>query len=312
MMSVLVIAGLSACNGSDWGLSDPDSAALPPVEVDEEFVQTPAPELDVLFVVDSTGSMQQEQQAFADAADAFVSSLDEIGLAWQIGVTTMDPADLGHLRGEPWIITPAADDPVAALADAVYVGTDGAPTEAGLYAATAAIDSGTTANLGFRRPEAPLHIVFVSDGDDSSDEQLGVDPVAAAHLIFDAEAMRTGHAVRASAVVGTDEGGCSGPYGSALYGSRYLDIVAATDGIAVDICTADFAEVADAVRAYGIEWPSSFTLQADPVEDSVIVEVDGVRQTVGWSIQHDIPALVFDTAPAADAEIRVHYDVVSA
>lgn len=311
MMPALVIAALGGCNGSDWGLSDPDSAALPPVEVDEQFVQTPAPELDVLFVVDGTGSMQQEQQAFADAADAFVSSLDTIGLAWQIGVTTMDPADLGHLRGEPWIITPAADDPVAALADAVYVGTDGAPTEAGLYAATAAIDSGTTANLGFRRPDAPLHIVIVSDGDDNSDDQLGPDPVAAAHLIFDAEALRTGHAVRVSAVVGTEMAGCSGPYGSALYGSRYLEVVAATGGTAVDICTADFADVADAVRAYGIEWPTTFALQADPVEDSVVVEVNGVRQTVGWSIQHAVPALVFDVAPAADAEISVHYDVVS-
>lgn len=312
MILALLSGVLGGCTGSDWGLSDPDSAALPPVEVDESFVQTPAPELDVLFVVDSTGSMEQEQEAFAAAADSFVASLDEIGLAWQIGVTTMDPDDLGKLRGEPWIITPAADDPVGALEAAVQVGTNGSAIEAGLYAATAAIDSTTTANLGFRRIDAPLHIVMVSDGDDASDGQLGPDPVATAHLILDAEALRTGHAVRVSAVVGTEEDGCSGPYGAALYGDRYLQLVTATGGVAVDICTADFAEVADAVRAYGIEWPTRFTLQADPVDDSVIVEVDVVRQTVGWSIEHQTPALVFDAAPPADAEINVHYDVVSA
>ena len=63
--------------------------------------------------------------------------------------------------------------------EAARVGTSGAPPESGLAAAWLALTEPNISgsNRGFRRPDALLHIVFVSDNDDQSDEVLGEDPV---------------------------------------------------------------------------------------------------------------------------------------
>jgi Mg-chelatase subunit ChlD len=92
---------LGATGCLDYAFQDPDTRAPDPVEVDEEFVQAPLPGLDVLFVVDSTGSMAEEQAAFADAATAFVDALGALDLSYQLGVTTSDLADAGALQGRP-------------------------------------------------------------------------------------------------------------------------------------------------------------------------------------------------------------------
>lgn len=297
---------LVGCNPSDFNLSDPDSGGLGVVVVEEQFVQAPAPKLDLLFVIDGTGSMAEEQAAFASAASTFVSRLDGIGLAWQVGVTTTDPADGGTLQGEPWIITSSAEDPAGAFAAAVAVGSDRPPPSAGLYGAVAAIEDEAGLNLGFLRDDAPLHVVFVSDGDDESDPWLGDDPVGATAERMAERATATGHPVRASAVVGVQAGQCDGPYGAALAGARYLDLAEATGGAQVDICTSDFSAVADAVESYGIEWPTRFALQAEPVSESVAVEIDGARVD-GWTV--DGAELVFATPPAAAAVIDVRYEV---
>ena len=71
-------------------------------------------------------------------------------------------------------------------------------------------------NVGFRRPDAALHVVFISDGDDESGDVLGDHPVDAFLGLLAAEESRTGRAARASAVVGDVPDGCTGDDGAAL------------------------------------------------------------------------------------------------
>lgn len=302
---------LLACGLIDYGLQDPDSAAPTPVEVEERFSQASLPGLDILFVVDGTGSMAEEQADFADAAASFIDTLDEIGLGWQIGVTTTDPDDGGVLLGRPWIITPDAHAPAEALARALVVGTMHVPPSAGLDAAALTLADAEGKNRGFRRVDAGLHVVFISDGDDQSGAVLGADPTSAFIALLAADATRTGSVARASAVVGDAPGGCDGAHGSALPGSRYLDVAAASGGAAVSICDASFAEVAAAVRDLGVDWPTRFALQAVPEVGTVVVEVDGVRAD-GWALAVDPPAIVFDEAPVPGAEIVVRYRIARA
>ena len=213
---------LLGCN--QYNLEDHDEDAVGRVLVEETFTQAALPAVDILFVVDSTGSMSEEQASFGAAAEAFVGELDALGLSYQLGVTTTDPEDAGALVGRPWIVTGVDEDPAAALAAALAVGTDSPPPPAGLFAATMALADTQGLNRGFRRDDAALHVVFVSDGDDGSDVWMAEDPVSSFEALLAAETARTGRSARASAVVGDTPDGCEGEGGSAQPGTRYTEI----------------------------------------------------------------------------------------
>lgn len=292
-------------------LGDPDATAVAPVVVEEQFTQAPYPSLDVLFVMDSTGSMATEQLGFAAAAGDFVAALDARGIDYQLGVVTMDQGDAGVLRGRPWIITAVDDDPVAALTAALQPGTSSPPPSAGLDAAALALDGSTVENLGFRRLDAALHVVFVSDGEDGSGSVLGADPVSAFLALLAGEAARTTHPALASAVVDDGSGACAGSGWDATPGTRYTAVAAGSGGVVTTICTEKFSPVVEALVDVGVEGTRVFPLQADPVDDSVTVTIDGARVTEGWSIDHAGPTLVFATEPPLDAEIHVRYEIAS-
>ncbi len=298
---------LSGC--VDYTILDPDVEAVPPVLIDERFVQAPLPEVDVLFVVDSTGSMSEEQGSLAAAASTFLGALEALDLAYQVGVVTTDPLGEGALVGRPWIITDSAETPEAALASALEVGTASAPPAAGFHTAALALSDAAGANRGFRRAEAGLLVVFLSDGDDQSDTFLGPDPTGAFLDVLAADEARSGRAARVSAVVGDVPDGCRSDIGNAQAGVRYTAVADATGGIVESICAADFALVAASLGGAAAEWPTRFALREVPEAGSMRVEVDGARVDTGWSLDLAAPALVFEAPPAADAEIHVVYTV---
>ena len=52
-------------------------------------------DLDVLFVIDNSGSMGPHQRAMVPAVVAMVERLDELGIDYRVGFTTTD-------NGNPW------------------------------------------------------------------------------------------------------------------------------------------------------------------------------------------------------------------
>ena len=49
---------------------------------------------------------------------------------------------------------------------------------------------------------------------------------------------------------------------------------------------------------------------AAPVADSLLVVVNSETLDDGWTVDVNVPALVFDVPPEPNAEIRVRYEVV--
>jgi hypothetical protein len=307
-----IAASLLLVGCVDYSIQDPDDDVEEPLVVREEFTQVPRAAVDILFVVDDTGSMAEEQASFASAAEAFVDTLEQLGISFQLGVTTTNPEDAGVLVGRPWIITAGAMDPSTVLANALSVGTDSPPPSAGLYAATRVFEDQDGWNRGFRRKGATLHVIFISDGDDESDAWLGDDPVRAFLDTLAGESDTSGLPARASAVVGDVPGGCSGPAGQATEAPRYTSIATATDGAVVSICDPDFAAVALQLGEATVDWTTVFPLQHTPVADSLLVEVNGVRALDGWTVDLGTPVLVFEVAPPPDATIDVEYVVAEA
>ena len=309
-----VALALVGCNEFRLDPVDDDPEPLR-VVLEDSFVQEALPKIDLLFVVDDTASMAQEQAALADASTAFVGALDDAGLAWHTGVvrTDMTRADAGWLRGDPWVLTSGVADAEARFADAVQVGVDGGGPEAGLAVALQALDLARPdgPNAGFRRDDAALHVVFVSDGDDESDGWLGEHPVAAFLEAMEAEAAN-GLPARASAIVGDLPSGCASDRGTARPAARYHQVAEATGGVTASICAVDFAALLPSLSDVSVAYQTRFPLSESPDPASVRVSVDGVRAEAGWVL--DLPeeggaAVVFADAPAPGAVIVASYVV---
>jgi hypothetical protein len=289
------------------GLNDPDAQAVDPVVVEEVFVQAPYSGVDVLFVVDSTGSMAGEQGLLAGAAATFVGALGEIGLDWQIGVVDMDLSHAGALVGRPWILTPATVGAASILAESVLVGTGSPPPAAGFDAVVLALANGD--NVGFRRSDAALHVVFVSDGDDQSGEVLEGDPVEGMLGVLAEQEARTARPATASAVVDDGSGACDEGTFDAIPGPAFTEVATESGGVVASVCAGDFSAIAAALAGVGVVGATVFPLQADPRAEGTTVSVDGVRLEAGWVVDHSVPALVFEFPPALGAQILVRYEI---
>ena len=305
--ALLVVGGCSEIVVRD----NPDAKPTP-VEVTETFRQLDRPRVDLLFVVDHTASMEPARADLAAATTSLIEALDAEQLSWQVGVvsTDIESDSTGLLHGDPWIITPSTAAPSAAVARALDVPTGPAPT-GGLGAATRALTEPLRSgpNRGFRRPDAALHIVVLSDADDQSGPVLGVDPADAFLGFIEDEATDSGRPVTLSAVVGDAETGCIGSTGTALPGDVYIDVANASGGAVVSICEADLGDVVSSLSTLVQEGTTRFPLQAVPMPETVRLELDGVRLDDGWTLLLESPAIEMDRPPPLGSTLSVRYTV---
>ncbi len=268
--------------------------------------------VDVLFVVDDSCSMIEEQEALADNRDAFVGLLMEVGVDFQLATTSADIGDGGSLFGAEPIVTPFSDDPAALFAANVQLGTWGSAVEAGLDTAWMALRPMSTGpggqNEGLLRPGGSLRIVFVSDEQDQSTTYWSANEfVQAFRGLVDDPA-----AVVLSAVTG-GASGCSGPGGVAYPAGRYLDAVADTGGISASICQEDWAQTLEEIGwlASTGTTTSYFPLSQPPVPETISVELDDSPAESGWSWHESLNAIRFEeeATPEPGTLVRIEYRV---
>src|SRR5690349_10254250 len=117
------------------------------VKVDT-FSQAPNNQVDILWVIDDSFSMGNEQARLAAGFESFAAELDDSGTDFQIGVvtTSFDDATRGVLVGDPPFLTPE-DDYVRLFQERAKVGVEGSDKEKGLAVASYAV-SANMANEG--------------------------------------------------------------------------------------------------------------------------------------------------------------------
>lgn len=270
---------------------------------DEEFFEQPGElvSADILFVVDDSASMDEEQTLLVDNFAAFVAVLEETYADYQIGITTTDVsgADAGVLRGG--VLSPATDDIATAFASAAAVGTGGSREEQGMWAAVLAADP--TRNPGFLRGESRFNVVFVSDEDDQSPE-----PVSTYLEALEALAGEGGLVVHG--LVGDLPQGCASGTTAADPGIRYLDAVDITGGWSDSICARDYTPLLTQVGLDVAGWNTTFVLAGIPTVSSLEVEVDDVlipeRETDGWTYSPGENAIVFSGRAIPRPGMGVH------
>jgi hypothetical protein len=159
----------------DPGVNNPREIQTP--ERTDVLVQAPVKEVDILWLIDNSSSMGEEQEGIADNLGVFLEYFLGSGLDYHIGVISTDMDDPWHRgrlqekRGVKWIDmnTP---DAFGVMGEMTRLGIEGSGNEKGRDPIYRAIEIlGDTENAGFYRgPSAGLHIVAISDEEDSSVE----------------------------------------------------------------------------------------------------------------------------------------------
>lgn len=257
----------------------------------DTYRQFPVPRVDVLFVVDNSSSMGDEQAALSRNFPLFLSYFQGSALDWHIGVVATDVQRAeysGRLRhsGGYGFVDAATENPEAVFAGMTSnLGVITGSREAGREAAYLALQTNRDHpdNLGFYRDAAQLHVVFVTDTYDNS-----VYPSQSEFLEWARTFKASGRRVVLHAIVqlpsDTDCTGWVRP------GVEYVAYANQTRGVVGSICADDWTPVLDELGLQSTGDRQEFFLRKLPVLDEGIgLEVvthpeDGPEITLAFGV----------------------------
>lgn len=280
-----------------------------PVGFQSDTFEQSTAKVDILFVIDDSCSMADEQQALASNFMSFISGATQGAGDWQIGVTTTDLfAQRGVLRagapGQPAVLTPSTPNVATVFASNVQVGVTGSGYEQPFACMQAAVTEPNRSglNAGFLRDDAALAVVLVTDAIEQSQGTVNQYVSTLRGLknnlpeLVNVSVVGPFSAASAScSIEGIDDG-------------RYASIVTATNGARADICTNDWARELTNVSESVFSARKSFSLTGSPRSmGDVTVTVNGNTMSSGWRLDAANNAVVFTTPPPAGADIVVGY-----
>lgn len=285
------------------------------VEIEDYFA-------DIIFIIDNSESMQEEQKEVARRINRFFQKLDR--LQWRVGIITTDPyktspKDLKHnpladgslLRfpnGKYYIDSSMKLSKAKKLfSQTIFRPEEGNGHERGIRNMYRAIersqDPKNTADnrlKNFFRPEASLSIVLVSDEDETllngigfklkeQEKSKGVNLI---NLVRNTWGPQKAFRFN-SVIVRPGDVSCLKDDGDEKYGHAYAQLSRLTDGVIEDICASDYtgalqkigADVADLVKSYALDCvPQDVDL--DGIPDLKVVSLQG-QNVPGYAINDD-------------------------
>lgn len=229
------------------------------------------PPSDIMFLVDQSCSMDDDQTRLANNFELFADTLNDYTSDWQIIVVNDDDGCTNS-----GILVPGGSSWRDRFKSAVKKG-GGSFTESLLTpAAYATGKSGSgQCNAGFMRDGALLHIIAVSDEPEQSPYTSGY----SWSQLVDMMVANKGSAslVKVSAIVGDYPSGCS----TADPGTGYYEAANYTGGEFLSICASSWSGYMSALAEASISM-DTYELNATPVEHTLWVAVNDVERTSGW------------------------------
>jgi hypothetical protein len=301
------------------GVANPKDLATP--DKVDKLVQVQVPEVDVLWVIDNSCSMWEEQTALTENFPIFMNFFLGSGLDYHIGVVSTDmnnAAESGRLRQANGYryIDEETENPTSIFTSMAAMGTAGHFDEKGREAAYAALELKKDGyNVGFLRDDASLHVVVISDENDHSDT-----PAIGEFVNYLTTLKWSEDMVTFSSIVSPDPV-C--PDASEV-GAEYSAVTNAVGGIHWSICSTEWGALLEqlGIQASGLK--REYFLSALPVPDSITVSVveGGVTYTFlegdveaggDWTYNSTRNSVTFNEyVPGALAEVYVEYKELSA
>lgn len=300
--------------------------------------------IDVLFVVDNSGSMSSSQTSLANNFPSFINYFKAKGYDYKIAVTTSDAyygdqfissgcglcnVNQTQFRSgtnpKTYVITSATPNLESVFAQNVNVGIAGSGDERAFSSFKAALNS--SLNVGFHRATAFLSVIIVSDEDDFSHDDINLNESYSQPTLHSIASYKTYLEGFTNGKSTTDfnvstisviDNACLTALGAGRkIGQRYMDLATATGGSKNSICnTFDTilnnisTEIANQIKA-------QFILTRTPVLSSVRVIVDGIlipQDAVnGWTYDSVTNSISIHGTyiPSAGAAVTINFDPAS-
>ena len=259
------------------------------VVVDSYIQPNQLEELDVLVVLDTSGSMSDNYEDVADGMELLRLDIESLTLDYQFGYITMDPTNLSYLG--PYDSSATAIDMLMApslLSSTFY--------EEGFAATYSFFD--TEEGLEFRRPEADFLLFLISDEDEQS--------AISADLFYDwlhAEFSGVRHDV--VAITQLEDSECGYAYD---IGYKYEALAHLYNKEPIDICEEDWS-VWLSDSSYLTQRVDYIVLsENEPILESIIVYVNQ-EAIYDWSYIEETNIVQLGFVPDYGAVIEVGYNV---
>ena len=263
-------------------------------------------DVDILFVVDNSGSMSGNQTNLKNNFESFMNAFNSAGVSYQIAIITTDsPNFVGD------IITNATPDPVSEFNNQIdSVGTRGSVNEAGLWSAwksTTVGDASSSSTKGFLRTASRLVVVYVSDEKDHSvTKEPTMVPYDYVNSLLGLKA--SSDLVIAHGIGGDYPSGCT-DNGGAEFGAGYYDVVGGLSGTFMSICSPDWSVTMDTLARESIAM-TGFPLTEKAVDGTIEVKVNGII-TTDWYFEQSSNSVIFTFPPPEGSDIEITYAVWS-
>jgi hypothetical protein len=363
----------SACDKTDRSfslLSDQASFQQAP-----EVIQR---KIDILWVVDNSGSMDSSQQNLVNSFGSFINRIQTLNFDFHMAVTATDAYRgnfysstnpvftdwikrfrKGPLYGSGSSYYYSPDSGVAIMdrntpnLNQVFVtnatqGTFGSGDERAFSSFKDVLDPTFASNTGFRRPDAFLAIIIVSDEDDFSANtstnvagayrgELDSDPVvlpaptspsdypalytdsritpvSAYKTFLDGLVGAGNYSVSAISIMdNTCKAQLNTSYGGRRIGRRYMQLADMTAGVKASLC-GNFGQSLQLISDSILELSSVFKLNREPNPDTINVIVNGVKVDQGaingWTYEQPTLTITFHgtAVPPSGATVQITFD----
>ncbi|MFH2008631.1 MAG: hypothetical protein ABI333_18735 [bacterium] len=176
------------------GTSLAQTSATTEIECESYLVES-SPVADIIWVVDDSGSMDDDQARVAQAGNTFLSIANNSGLDWRMCVYDMTSGNTGcctgaNQSGDQWLGPNESSQFLDCIQDPAGSQTASGGSEYGLTQMRDAIDAHTPRNANDPhkvRPEAKLVVIFVTDEPAQEFKDSSACPVSEGSTAWDAD-----------------------------------------------------------------------------------------------------------------------------
>lgn len=300
--------GGSSTGSSTGGTSGSSTGGVVHTPATETFRQTEeeTKKLDIVWIIDNSGSMSDEQSALGSNFSAFINEFIDKNVDFKMAITTTDTSSSSKkgnmVAGSDTKLTSARAqaNPNQFKSDfrnLVKVGINGSGAEKGLEASEGFMQK---YSRSWVRSDAYLAVVVISDEEDQSSKTVS------GYTNYLKSFKASEGLVKVYSVVDVNNTNCC-QNGVATGSARYKDASNKTAGLIADIRD-DFHNVLTDMGDSIINLLDSFALASEPVAGSLKVYVNGV-QTTNYTYDSVTHSIKFhqNSLPPVGAEIKVTY-----
>ncbi|MDG0817548.1 vWA domain-containing protein [Bdellovibrio svalbardensis] len=330
--AVAMLAGCAKGGGSFSTLADS-------ADFKQEAVYVPK-KIDILWVIDNSGSMASSQANLASNFQSFISRFNQFNYDFHMAVVTTDGWEKqfnansvkakirdGNTTHSGVFVMDKNTPNLSSVFDInAKVGVNGNGDERAFESLYQSLSNEPTNDaLGFRRSDAFLAVIIVSDEDDFSNSTTGliedynsasVYPVSKYTNFLDSYtgglAAGRNYSVNTISIQDT---ACLNQLntGAQKVAQRYAAISDATGGVKASICS-NFGTSLSLISDSIIQLSSAFKLTREPIPETIVVSVDGVvvpqDATNGWTYDVATMILTFhgSAVPGANTSVKINFD----